>query len=71
MARILVTETIADGGLDRAGFVGGVADTMKSALRLQAPWLEAARAQPREAFDVSQRGELLVRRNVCRVRAGH
>jgi ankyrin repeat protein len=42
----------ADGGLDRAGFVGGVADTMKSALRLQAPWLEAARAQPREAFDV-------------------
>jgi hypothetical protein len=32
---------------------------------------ERAARVAREAFDVSQRGELLVRRNVCRVRAGH
>ena len=40
----------ADGSLDRAGFLGGAADMIKRSLEMQAPWLEAARAQPRERF---------------------
>ena len=39
----------ADGSLDRAGFLGGTADMIDCALRLQAPWLEAARRAPRES----------------------
>ena len=38
----------ADGSLDRAGFLGGTADRIDCSLRLQAPWLEAARRAPRE-----------------------
>ena len=38
----------ADGSLDRAGFLGGAADMIKSAARIQAPWLAAARAKGRE-----------------------
>ena len=38
----------ADGSVDRAGFRGGTADVIDCALRLQAPWLEAARRAPRE-----------------------
>jgi ankyrin repeat protein len=37
----------SDGSLDRAGFLGGTADMIGCALRLQAPWLEAARRAPR------------------------
>ncbi len=35
----------ADGSLDRAGFLGGAADMIKSAARIQAPWLAEARAR--------------------------
>ena len=35
----------ADGTLDRAGFLGGTADMMDCALRLQVPWLEEERLQ--------------------------
>jgi hypothetical protein len=38
----------ADGSLDRAGFLGGAADMIKSAARIQAPWLAEARAKGRE-----------------------
>jgi hypothetical protein len=38
----------ADGSINRAGFLGGTADVMDCALRLQAPWLEAARGALRE-----------------------
>jgi hypothetical protein len=38
----------AGGSIDRAGFLGGTADMIDGALRLQAPWLEAARRAPRE-----------------------
>ena len=37
----------ADGSLDRAGFLGGTADMIAGATRIQAPWLAAARAAPR------------------------
>jgi len=37
----------ADGSLNRAGFRGGSADVIDCALRLQAPWLEAARRAQR------------------------
>ena len=37
----------ADGSLDRGGFLGGTADMIENSLRLQAPWLEAARRAPR------------------------
>jgi hypothetical protein len=37
-----------DGSLDRAGFLGGAADMIKSAARIQAPWLAEARAKGRE-----------------------
>ncbi len=33
----------ADGSLDRAGFLGGAADMIRSAARIQAPWLAEAR----------------------------
>ncbi len=39
----------ADGSLDRGGFLGGTADMIDCALRLQAPWLEAARSAPRRS----------------------
>ena len=42
----------ADGSLDRAGFRGGTADMLDCALRLQAPWLEAARRAPRERVEI-------------------
>ena len=38
----------ADGSLDRAGFLGGAADMIKSAARIQSPWLAEARAKGRE-----------------------
>ena len=38
----------ADGSLDRAGFLGGAADMIKSAARIQVPWLAEARAKGRE-----------------------
>ena len=38
----------ADGSLDRAGFLGGAADMIKSAARIQAPWLAEARVKGRE-----------------------
>ena len=38
----------ADGSLDTRGFKGGAADMITNALRLQAPWLAAARARPRD-----------------------
>jgi hypothetical protein len=38
----------ADGSLDRAGFLGGAADMIASAVRIQAPWLVEARAKWRE-----------------------
>ena len=44
----------ADGSLDRAGFLGGTADMLDCALRLQAPWLEAARRAPRERVEVQK-----------------
>ena len=37
----------ADGSLDRAGFLGGAADMIASAARVQAPWLAEARAKVR------------------------
>ena len=40
----------ADGSLDRAGFLGGAADMIKSAARIQAPWLAAARAKGRREY---------------------
>jgi len=43
----------ADGSLDRAGFLGGTADMIDCATRLQAPWLEAARRAPRNASRTS------------------
>ena len=44
----------ADGSLDRAGFLGGAADMIRSAARIQAPWLAAARAKGREEGGVTQ-----------------
>ena len=44
----------ADGSLDRAGFLGGAADMIKSAARIQAPWLAEARAKGREVWPPTQ-----------------
>jgi hypothetical protein len=44
----------ADGSLDRAGFLGGAADMIKSAARIQAPWLAEARAKGREGWPPTQ-----------------
>ena len=44
----------ADGSLDRAGFLGGAADMIKSAARIQAPWLAEAHAKGREEGGVTQ-----------------
>ncbi len=44
----------ADGSLDRAGFLGGAADMIKCAARIQAPWLAAARAKGREGSPPTQ-----------------
>jgi hypothetical protein len=50
----------ADGSLDRRGFLGGTADMVASSLRLQAPWLGAARAAPREEYlDVERTTRLM------------
>ena len=38
----------ADGSLDRAGFLGGAADMIRSAARIQATWLAEARAEGRK-----------------------
>ena len=46
----------ADGSLDSAGFLGGTADMIDCAMRLQAPWLEAARGAPRRRAWMSGRG---------------
>ena len=43
----------ADGSLDRAGFLGGTADMIDCATRLQAPWLEAARRAPRKGMVIT------------------
>jgi ankyrin repeat protein len=59
----------ADGGVDRAGFLGGPADMIDRALRLQAPWLEAARRAPRERFEMQGRG--WVERTTSLMRAAH
>ncbi len=44
----------ADGSLDRAGFLGGAANMIKSAARIQAPWLAATRAKGREGGRCTQ-----------------
>ena len=44
----------ADGTLDRAGFLGGTADMIDCATRMQAPWLEAARRAPRERVEMRE-----------------
>ena len=44
----------ADGSLDRAGFLGGAADMIKSAARIQAPWLAEARVKGREGRPETQ-----------------
>jgi len=44
----------ADGSLDRAGFLGGAADMIKSAARIQAPWLAEARAKGHEGYPPTQ-----------------
>jgi ankyrin repeat protein len=46
----------ADGSLDRTNFLGGTADMIDCSLRLQAPWLEAARRAPRERTFLSKWG---------------
>jgi ankyrin repeat protein len=38
----------ADGSFDTRGYLGATADMIASSLRLQAPWLAAARARPRD-----------------------
>ena len=43
----------ADGSLDRAGYIGAPSDMIRWSLRLQAPWLEAARRAPRKASRTS------------------
>jgi ankyrin repeat protein len=43
----------ADGSLDRAGYIGAQSDMILWSLRLQAPWLEAARRAPRKASRTS------------------
>ena len=44
----------ADGSLDRAGFLGGAADMIKSAARIQAPWLAETRAMGRGGYPSTQ-----------------
>ena len=44
----------ADGSLDRAGFLGGAADMIRSAVRIQAPWLAAARAKGHGMYGQTQ-----------------
>jgi ankyrin repeat protein len=44
----------ADGSVDRAGYRGGTADVIDCALRLQAPWLEAARSAPRKRAEMRE-----------------
>jgi ankyrin repeat protein len=58
----------ADGSLDRAGFLGGAADMIKSAARIQAPWLAAARAKGREGYPPTQLMLAVVQGNEQRVR---
>ena len=43
---------LADGSLDKRGYRGGTADMIASSLRLQAPWLAAARSKPSVPFKV-------------------
>ena len=58
----------ADGSLDRAGFLGGAADMIKSAARIQAPWLAEARAKGREEGGVTQLMDAAYEGNEQRVR---
>jgi serine/threonine-protein phosphatase 6 regulatory ankyrin repeat subunit B len=44
--------------VDERGFLGGPADVMARALKQQAPWLQAARAAPREDAQVSGPGKV-------------
>ena len=44
----------ADSSLDRAGFLGGAADMIKSAARIQAPWLAETRAMGRGGYPSTQ-----------------
>ena len=54
----------ADGSLDRAGFLGGTADMIASAARLQAPWLAAACKMGREGYKYFQRSTQLMRATI-------
>ena len=58
----------ADGSLDRAGFLGGAADMIESAARIQAPWLAEARAKGREEGGVTQLMDAAYEGNEQRVR---
>ena len=58
----------ADGSLDRAGFLGGAADMIKSAARIQAPWLAEARAKGREEWPPTQLTRAAYEGNEQRVR---
>ena len=58
----------ADGSLDRAGFLGGAADMIKSAARIQAPWLAAARAKVRGVWPETQLMRAAYEGNEPRVR---
>ena len=57
----------ADGSLDRGGFLGGTADMIDCALQRQAPWLQAARAAPRE--DAQLLGPSPIARTTSLIRA--
>jgi hypothetical protein len=48
----------ADCTLERAGFVGGTADVIQSALHVQLPWLDKARRQERRYGVKRQRFQL-------------
>jgi ankyrin repeat protein len=58
-----------DGSLDRAGFLGGTADMISSALRTQAPWLAEARALRRKNIvaPVCSNGSTQLMRACCEV----
>jgi ankyrin repeat protein len=58
----------ADGSLDRAGFLGGAADMIKCAARIQAPWLAEARAKGREGWPPTQLMRAAYEGNEPRVR---
>ena len=58
----------ADGSLDRAGFLGGAADMIKSAARIQAPWLAEARGKGREGYLPTQLMRAAYEGNEQRVR---